>query len=708
MAGWKPLNEMSILSKYYSRVDGPLKVSGKAKYTYDIAQKGMLYGRILTSPHPAAKIIKIDDSKVRKLPGVKAVLTDVHPTGTIRYAGEEVAAVAAISPEIAEDALELFEVEYEVLPFVVDLENAMKEGAPRVYANRKNIQKGRVREQGDVEAGFAQADVIVEAEFRTQVQTHSCLEPHGSVAMWDGDTLILWDSTQAVHGVREGVARYLNIPTSKVRVICEQMGAGFGSKLQAGRYSAIAARLAKQAGAPVKLMLTRKHDFASTGNRPDSKQYLKVGATKQGKLVAFSAVTYGTAGIGGGARVRLPIVYEIPNYRHEHHDVFINAGEARPFRAPGCPQAAFTMEQVMDELAEKLNMDPLEFRLKNDPNPTRQKEWRLGAQRFGWQRRHPKPGSDKGPVKRGFGCAASIWWPGGRGTKAKVTIYPDGLVEVKCGTQDIGTGTRTHVAAVAAEELGIDMKHVRPLIGHSDYPYSGASGGSTTSPSVAPAIKNTTEKAKARLLELAANHFGVPVEQVAWQPGKVVIKGANNKSLNWKELCSLLDTEPLEAHGEWVQGLSSAGVSGCQFVEVTVDTDTGQIHVEKVVAVADCGLILNRLTTESQINGGIIQGISYALFENRIMDPLTGTVLNPNYENYKIAGVMETPEIEIILFDEPERGVVGIGEPPTIPTNAAIANAVYNAIGVRMRQLPMTPDRVLTALESRKFAGKEG
>lgn len=698
MANWKSLDEMSILSTKYPRIEGAEKVTGRAKYSYDQAPAGMLYAAILGSPHPAAKIIRIDDSKVKNLPGVKAVLTDIHPTGTLRYVGDEVAAVAAISPEILEDALELFEVEYEVMPFAADIETAMKPGAPKVFADRENIRDANIEGEGDIDAGFAQAEAIVEATYKTQVQVHTPLESHGSTVMWENDTLIIWDSTQAVHGVREGIAKTLDIPLSKVRVICQHMGGGFGAKLQAGSYTAIAARLSKAAGAPVKLMLNRKNEFLSVGNRPNSIQKLKLGATKEGKLTAFSAVTHGTGGISANAGVRLPIVYEIPNYRHEHYDVFTNAGAARAFRAPGCPQGVFSMDQIMDELAEKLGMDSLEFRIQNDPSETRRKEWRIGAEKIGWAKRNKVPGSDPGPLKRGIGMGASIWWPGGRGTKAAMTVFPDGIVEVRCGTQDLGTGTRTYVAAIVSEELGIGLDQIRALIGDSEYPRSGGSGGSTTAPSVAPAIKNTTEKAKMELTDLAARHFGVNATDIEWHQSTVQVKNNPTKTLAWKELCSLLDLDLLEVQGEWVEGLSSAGVSGCQFVEVAVDTLTGRVEVKKVVAVADCGLVLNRLTTESQINGGIIQGISYALYEDRLMDPETGSMVNPEFENYKILGTMETPEIEIVIFDEPERGVIGIGEPPTIPTSGAIANAVYNAIGVRMRELPITPDKVLKAL----------
>jgi len=298
-----------------------------------------------------------------------------------------------------------------------------------------------------------------------------------------------------------------------------------------------------------------------------------------------------------------------------------------------------------------------------------------------------------------MGLGASQWGGGGGGTQAQMNVFPDGSVEVRCGTQDLGTGSWTHVAAVAAEELGLPIGAVKPLIGDSDYPYSGGSGGSTTAASVAPAIKNTAEKARVRLAELAARSFGVGAEGIVFAGSRVSVDGDSDKSLTWKEVCSLLESDVLSVQGEWGEGLSSSGVAGCQFAQVAVDTDTGRIEVERIVAVADCGLVLNRLATESQINGGIIQGVSYALFEERLMDPRTGTMVNADLENYKIAGSLETPEIEVVLFDQPERGVIGIGEPPTIPTAAAIANAVYNAIGVRLRSLPMTPDRVLDALE---------
>lgn len=701
MAKWKPLDEMTYLGKRYTRLDGPGKVSGATKYTHDLTLPGMLHAAILSSPHPAARIKNIDASAALALPGVKAVLTDVHPTGTVRYVGEEVAAVAATSLALAREALELIKVDYEILPFACDIETAMHANAARVFEDQANIRNPRKEDKGDLAAGFAQAAVTIENEYRTQVQVHACLETHGSIAKWDGDMLTVWDSTQSVHPVREALAKFLNTPQTNVRVICDYMGGGFGSKLQAGRYSAIAARLAKVANAPVKLMLTRPQDSMIAGNRPNAIVQVKAGATSEGQVIAFSTKSYGTAGVAANARIRLPIVYEdIPNVSTEHYDVYTNAGEARAFRAPGCPQASFVMEQVMDELAEKLQMDPLAFRLKNDSNKTRQMQWKLGAEKFGWSKRAPKAGADPGPIKRGMGLAAAIWWPGGRGTQAQMTILPDGGIEVRCGTQDIGTGTRTIVAAVAAEELGVPIEAVKALIGDTDYPYSGGSGGSTTAPSVAPAIKNTAEKAKEKLLAVAAQHFGVTANEVVLANSKALVKTDTKKALSWKQLCALLGATPIMVNGEWVEGLSSAGVAGCQFAEVEVDTETGRVTVLRILAVQDCGLVLDRLTTESQVNGGVIQGLSYALFEERLMDAPTGVHINATFENYKIAGALEMPKIDIVLTDQPERGVIGIGEPVKVPTAAAIANAVYHATGKRMREIPMTPDRVLMALHN--------
>lgn len=341
------------------------------------------------------------------------------------------------------------------------------------------------------------------------------------------------------------------------------------------------------------------------------------------------------------------------------------------------------MESILDQLATKLGIDPVEIRLRNDPFEIRQKEFRLGREKFGWEekfRRKPNPG----PVKTGVGVAAATWGGGGQGTKAQATIHPDGTVEVRCGTQDLGTGSRTVVAVVAAEVFGIPLEKISARIGDTDFPPSGGSGGSTTTASVAPAIFDVCTKALAELEKLS---------------GVIDARGAN-----FGKACRKLGVEPVVMQGEWRKGLSSSGVGGVQFAEVEVDVETGFVKVKKVLVVQDCGLVVNKLTAESQLNGGVIMGLGYALYEQRVMDSQTGVILNPNFETYKLPGAADVPDIEIILLDMPERGVIGIGEPAVIPTAAAIANAVAHAIGVRIHSLPITPDKVLEALENRSGA----
>ncbi|MBI4531268.1 MAG: xanthine dehydrogenase family protein molybdopterin-binding subunit [Candidatus Latescibacteria bacterium] len=698
MPGWS--TERKILGKRTPRLDGVAKVTGNATYTCDVRLPGMLYGKILRSPHPHAKIVRVDATRAEKLPEVKAVLTDLNRT--VRFAGDEVAAIAAISDETAEDALRLINVTYEPLPFVVNEEEAKKPDAPQVFDGESNMKGPRVNSAGDIEQGFREADAIIEATYRTQVQTHACLETHGIVAQWEGEKLTVWASTQGIFSVRDQLANHFNIPATNIQVICDYMGGGFGSKLAMRNYDMVAARLAKETGAPVKLMLNREEDFLCTGNRPSSIQWIRIGAKKDGMLTAFDHTSYGTGGISGGAGVPAPYIYKVTNFRTTQSDVFTNAGPQAPMRAPGHPQASFAMESAMDELAEKLGIDPLEFRRRNDPNEIRQREYVIGSEKIVWSRRKKVAGEGAGPKKRGIGMGSCTWGGGGRGTKAQVTIEPDGGVEVRCGTQDIGTGTRTVIAVVAAEELGLRIEQITVRIGDTEFPPSGGSGGSTTAPSVAPAVKSTTEKAKESLFEVVAPALGAKVEDLVARDGRVFVRDNPDRGLTWKQATTKLGTEPIVANGEWVAGLSSSGVAGVQFAEVEVDVETGQVGVVKVVAVHDCGLIVDLLTAESQVYGGVIQGIGYALYENRIFDRQTGRMINADMENYKIPGAFEIPEIEVVMLDMPERGVIGLGEPPVIPTAAAVANAIANAIGARVYELPITPPKVLAALEKTK------
>jgi xanthine dehydrogenase YagR molybdenum-binding subunit len=701
----------AILDTAVKRLDGPDKVMGRAKYTYDINRPGMIYGKIVRSPHPHARIVSVDLAPAQKAPGVKAALTWKEPGAQVMYQGDPVAAIAADTEEHATDAARLVRVRYEVLPHLTTVEQAMADNAPPVFQGG-NTKQGATEENGSVDDGFKQAAHTVEATYATHVITHVCLETHGAVCEWEGDKLTAWVSTQAVHGTKDGFARGLNIPAANVRVITQYMGGGFGSKFGPDAQGLICAKLAQQAKAPVKLMLDRKEEHLDTGNRPSATAHIRAGVSSEGKLVAFDGQSWGTGGAGAAAGFPLPYIYDFPNRRRTHKDVYINAGQQRAMRAPGHPQGCFLTEILMDELADRVKMDPVEFRVKNLPAAAPNAAWgeyfRIGAREFGWDKRHPTGDETPGPIKTGFGTSAHRWGGGGRGTKAHCDIANDGSVVMKCGTQDLGTGTRTLVAMVTAETLGLPVSAVLPEIGDTIYPVSGGSGGSTTAASMTPAVRVTAGKALDALCAKVAPQLGVDAATLTASNGRVHVKGNTAKGLAWKDACKLIGTEPISADGEWVDGLSSTGTSGVQFTEVTVDIETGIVKVKRVLTVQDCGLIVDRLLAESQAYGGIIGALNFALFEDRVLDRNTGQMVNPNMEWYLLAGMSDMPKIDIHLVDSPvqrARGVIGIGEPPTVSTAAAIANAVRNATGATIRSLPLQPHRILQAIEQEKAGG---
>lgn len=681
-----------VMGQPATRVDGPAKVTGAAKYAYDVQPEGLLYGMILRSKWPAAKVTRIDLSKAQAMPGVKAAVLAEGEQRTVRFYGQELAAVAATTKQQCQDALRAIVVEATPLPFVVKEDDAMQPNAPQVF-DGPNVSLPNVREEGDVATAMATAPFVVEAELRTQVQLHHPLETHGNVVSVQGDQVKVWASTQGVFSVREGLAGNMNVPQSNVEVICDYMGGGFGAKFGPGKHGELAAKLSQAAGAPVKVMLTRLDQGLAVGNRPSSMQKIKFAAGRDGRLIAADVVNHGSPGIsgggksaggGGGSGIATPYLYDFPrinntrNVRVQQFGVTMNTGPSSAFRAPGHPPASFGTESMMDALAVKLGLDPVEFRLLNDPNPVRQREYREGRDKFGWAAKYKKPGSSPGPVKTGVGVAAGTWGGGGKGSEAEAQINPDGTVEVRCGTQDLGTGSRTVVAIVAAEAFGLQPNQIKVKIGDTNLPFSGGSGGSSTSASVAPAIWDACQNALGALQQ---------------QTGVADARGAN-----WPDACRKLGLNPLTARGKWQEGFSGSGAGGVNFAEVEVDTETGHVRVTKIVAVHDCGLIVNPLTTTSQINGGILCGLGYALYEERIMDRQTGLLLNTSFDSYKVANIADCPDIEVVLIDMPERGVIGIGEPAVIPSGGAIANAVANAIGARVHSLPITPAKVLAAL----------
>jgi xanthine dehydrogenase YagR molybdenum-binding subunit len=742
---WDASAKLAVVGSPTPRLDGEAKVKGQARYTYDINLPGMLFGRTLRCPHPHARIVSIVASKARALPGVKAVVTFERPDTfaalgetdeagnpiesaetkaaaaggkrRLLFAGEEVAAVAAVTAEIAEDALDLIAVRYEELPHVADLEEARRPGAPKVMADG-NVKPANVRKRGDVASGFEDASAVAEGTYRTQVAVHHALETHGAVARWEGGKLTVWASTQGVFGFRDDLAKFFKIPSRDVRVISEYLGGGFGAKFGAGIPGVTAALLAKQAGAPVKLMLDRQEESLATGNRPSSVQWIKIGARRDGTLTAIHLKSYGTGGIAGGAGVGGPawMIYACPNVLIEEQDVLINAGFAMPFRAPGFPQGSFALESALDELADRLKLDPLELRRKNYKDAGAKAlmlEYELAAKEIGWERRR-RPREAAAPatgVLRGLGMGTAIWGVyGGPPADATVTIHSDGTVDCICGTQDIGGGTRTAMAIVAAEELGLKPEQVRVILGDTGTGmYSPASGGSVTLTSILPAVRAAAHGARRKLLAAAAPALGASADDLELSGGQVRTRDGL-KTLPFAQASSRLKTAVISAQATRAANYKGIGNEsfGAQFAEVEVDTETGRVRVVKVAAAHDCGRTINRLTAESQVTGGVIMGLSYALLENRVMDAPTGIVMNPNLEDYKIAGTKEMPEIVPIMVEvyDPTNnaGVKGLGEPPIVPTAAAIANAVSNALGVRVRELPITPDRVLALLAGQREA----
>jgi xanthine dehydrogenase YagR molybdenum-binding subunit len=704
---WGDPKQMRIIGKRVPRVEGPDKVTGKAKYTADVKLPGMLYGRMLGCPHPAARIPAggVDLSGAERIRGVVAISL-VGPEGkTCRYVGDEVAAVAAPTPELAEDAIRAIRVKYEKQPFAVNPDASRT--APQIFGNEPNVAPAGNRAQGDIAAGLAASKATAEGQYTAQTRLHCCFETHGHVCKWDGDNLTVWASTQAVHGTRGDFAGQLGrygMKPAQVRVITEHMGGGFGSKFGPRIEGIACALLAKKANAPVKLMLTRTDEQLAGFNGPGAMSRIRAGADASGRIQAWetSSENYGGTTGGGHSANGGPYVYTAENVKAEWANVFTNTGPGCALRAPGHPQGCFITECMMDDLAAKLGMDPLAFRRANLKGNRLEKlylaQWDLGAAKIGWHRRNAKPGAGRGPKRRGIGMASGTWGGGGGGgAEVDVVIHRNGSVEVMNGTQDLGTGTRTYLAMIVAEELGLDLKEVTPRIGDSVYGNSPGSGGSTTCPSVAPAVKMAAVDAREKLLAAIAPALKAKVEELEIGDHVIRVKGDTARSLTWKQACARLGMSGLRARGGWNQDLRQGGVGGCQFAEVEVDIETGKVRPIKIVCVQDCGLVINRLTTESQAYGGIIQGIAQALLERRHADDLTGRILNPNLEEYKLTGPMETPEIEIHLFDTYNK-VSGIGEPVVIPTGAALANAVFNATGRRVPELPMTPDVVLKAL----------
>lgn len=731
-----PVNAaLRVIGKPVPRQDALAKVTGAMRFTVDVKLPGLLHARVLRSPWPNARVHAIEAKPAARSPGVGAVLVIAPPGAELRYVGAPVAAIAATTPEAAEAALALIRVDYVRLPFVVDMDTARKPNAPLVYRPGEQVAlsigeiavatglrlNGNIRgpdmfgSRGDVAHGFAQAEVTVEGEYRTQVQTHCCMEPHAIVADWRPDGLTVWMSTQYTAGIRRELAQTFGLKLGQVRVKVAAMGGGFGSKSQLNAYGRHAVMLSRQAGAPVRLVFDRTEEQLDSGNRPATWQRLRIGARRDGTLTAIALEEYGTAGVGVGAGVGnfAQGLYTCPNFAVAQNDVFINAGRGCAMRGPGNTPGAFAMEQAIDELAERLGLDPLVLRDRIDGSAVRREERRRGARRIGWDRRR-KPGSDTGVVKRGIGMAQSLWranvW---LNASCEVRLLRDGSVQVQSSVQDLGTGIGTVLAQVVAEELGLRPIDIRVLIGDTEFPAGPPSWGSQTTASITPPARTAAWRIKQALFRHVAPVLRVTPDQLVARGGRVALRTDASHGLSFRDAAATLRTDQLSAvatrsddytgFGMHTGDHASAGeIGGVQFAEVAVDTETGVIRVERVVAVHDCGRPMNPKLLESQIHGGVLMGVSYALLERRLIDPFTGHVVNPNLEQYKLVGPSETPNIEVLLLENYQgrsaTDAYGIAEPANIATAPAIANAVFNALGVRLRSLPMTPAAVLAAL----------
>jgi xanthine dehydrogenase YagR molybdenum-binding subunit len=729
---WDVEEELRVVGKPVPRVDGVPRVTGAAQYTTDVHRPGMLYAKFLRSPHPHARIVNVNAEEAEKIPGVWAIFTHENTPPiefgrarpllgeTVRFVGDEVAAVVAESEVVARAALKRIRVEYEPLPFVLDPEEAAKPDAPLVH-EYGNLLHGKPDEyaRGDVERGLSEAHVVVQGAFSTPTQLHNSLETHASVAEWDGHDLIIWDSTQNLHGVRDRVAELLGLDRNRVQVRGEYVGGGFGSKNNAGKHTVMAALIARRTGRPVRFVLDRHEENIAAGNRSATRQHLTIGAKKDGTLTAIQLTCYCALGAfaGWGGSIGGPVheLYACPNVLTRQFNVFTNTGPFSAFRAPGYVEGTFPLEVMMDELAEQLGIDPLELRIKNYASvgplsglPYSSNglldAYQEGARAIDWSRRSVPP-ETRGSWSVGLGMASQIWGgAGGPPSYALVKVNSDASATIITGTLDIGTGTKTVLCQIAAEELGLPIDKFQIEIGDTERGlYSTPSWGSMTLASMGPAVREAAADAKRQVVQLAAQYLRKRYKSLRLEEG--FIRGPKvNQRLG----------EILEELGDiMIIGRGSRGPNpgdyairtfGAQFAQVAVDVETGEIRVEKIVAAHDSGRIINPLTTSSQIEGGVIQGMGYALTEERVLDPESGVVLNANLEEYLVPTIRDAPAIEVHMIDRADNlinniGAKGVGEPPIIPTAAAIANAVYHATGIHFHDIPLTRERVLDAMD---------
>ena len=753
-----------VIGKGLPRIDALPKVTGAAQYTVDLKLPGMVYGKILRSTVPHARIKGIDTSAAEKLPGVLSVITgkDVPQnifsfyqwladkrilcTDKVRYVGDEVAAVAAVDEDTAEAALALIKVDYEPLPAVFDIDASMAPGAPLLHEDKEsNVTWTVERLFGDPDKAFAECDFVVEGKYVTQAQAHTCMETSNCVAKWDAfDRLTVWVNTQAPHTQRQEIARILGIPKRNVRVISSIMGGGFGSKLVMDMKLPIAAVLSKNTGRAVKIVNTRSEEFTTAKTRYPYTLYLKTGAKKDGRIWARELKVIGDAGAyhdKGPATINFAsmmygTLYDVPNMRFNGMLAYTNKEMGTAFRGFGNPQFTFATETQIDELAAKMGMDPLELRLKNANEPGHtttcgaeicgcaMTECMLAAaEGIEWDKKRKKPGR-KG--LRGVGLANMVHTGGGgrfygyNSAEAFVKLSDEGTVTIITSALDMGQGAHTVMAQIVAEELGVEMDDVKVISNDTDLtPYDLGSWGSRATFMNGNAVMMAARDAKKGVVEAAAEMLEADPSTIVVSGGKVYVEGSTEKH----ELSEIVEHavnvhgNPISGAGRFVDSLPEGYTIptaftknipcfafGTQAVEIDIDEETGEVKVLKVVAAHETGTTINSVMAEGQIEGAVAQGIGYALMEEVIQE--NGRVLNDGFLDYKIPNIGDIPEIDAICIESlgtnGPYGAKGIGEPGLVPTAPAIANAIFDATGVWLRELPMTRERVLKALREAK------
>ena len=746
------VQEYRVVGTRPIRHDGVDKVTGRAQYGADIQMPRLLYGKVLRSPHAHALIKSIDTSKAERHPGIQAVVTagdfpargsnetlgsdeaimslkslrdNILASDKVLYKGQPVAAVAAASPHVAEEALELIEVEYEVLSPVLTAPDGMKDDAPLLHSNLKTDDVGNRTDKasnvashfqhrlGDIEKGFQDADVIIEREFDTKTVHQGYIEPHNATAYWSMDGRVtIWCSTQGPFEVRDASAQALGLNVSDIKVVPMEIGGGFGGKFEPYG-DPVAALLSRKTGHPVKIVMTRTEDLESTGPTPGSYIKVKMGATKDGKIVAaqaylaYEAGAYPGSPVGAGA-ICVFAAYDIPNLVIDGFDVVVNKPKTAAYRAPGATNAAFASETVIDELAEKLGLDALEFRMLNAAHEgTRRADGpthpRIGCEEvMEAMKEHPHYNAPLEGANRGRGIAVAYWMNGGGPSACTIKVNADGTVNLNEGSPDIG-GTRTSVAMQAAEVLGIPAEDVTPAVMDTDsIGYTSGTGGSSVTFKTGKAAYDAATDVKRQMIERAARIWDVEPDSVEFEGGILRSKSDPELTMTFRELAKRLDDleGPVVGSATTDGGGAGGAFAGC-IVDVEVDPETGKVDILRFTMVQDAGKAIHPSYVEGQMQGGAVQGIGWALNEEYYMSE-SGQMMNSSLLDYRMPTSLDLPMIDTVIVEVPNPrhpfGVRGVGEVSIVPPPAAIANAIYRAIGVRMDKLPMNPGAVMESV----------